>query len=428
MNDTTPRKSSARSLGRRATLKGAAAAVAGAALWPLIRTSPVGAAGVVRLGFPSSLTGPFSPWILSAKRAIDLVVEEINAAGGIKSLGGAKLEVLYADTQSDLSVHQREVEKMITVNKVSFLISGASALEMIASAISEKHRAVMIGFGTTDETTNRGYRYFFREIERASDSARGCLEFLAWMGTHGGKRFKNVGILHSDDAYGALTGRTWDAEVKKRPEWKLVERIAYSPKLVDATDHVSRLKGEDVEVLLQATALDAGIIVRRAMKTVDFNPQADLHSLGAPSVASFVQTLGRDADYVFYGSGFAPSMIAKMPKNVQDFNVRFNARYNLGIDHNATSAATIVGIYADAFERAKSTDTDKVRDAIEKTNLKIGDTPYILSDVTFDGAHNNLGATTKIHQAANREFRTVWPERFKVADAVWPAPRWKDRT
>ena len=428
MNDTTRGNLSAKSLGRRALLKGAGAAVPGAALGPLIKTSPVGAAGVVRLGFPSSLTGPFSPWILSAKRAIDLVVDEVNAAGGIKSLGGAKFEVLYADTQSDLSVHQREVEKMITVNKVRFLISGASALELVASAISEKHEAVMIGFGTTDETTNRGYKYYFREIERASDSARGCLEFLAWMATGGGKQFKNIGILHSDDAYGALSGRTWEAEVKKKPEWKLVERIAYSPKLVDATDHVSRLKGQDVEVLLQATALDAGIVVRRAMKTVNFNPQADLHSLGAPSVASFIQTLGRDADHVLYGSGFAPSMIAKMPKNVQDFNARFNTRYNLGIDHNATSAATIVGIYVDALERAKSSDTDKVRDAIEKTELKIGDTPYILSDVKFDAAHNNLGATTKIHQAENKAFRTVWPERFKIAEAVWPAPTWRDRT
>lgn len=428
MKNSSDGNSSAKSLERRAMLKGGAAAFVGASLWPLIKTSPLGAAGVVRLGFPSSLTGPFSPWILSAKRAIDLVVEEVNAAGGIKSLGGAKLEVLYADTQSDLSVHQREVEKMITVNKVPFLISGASALEMIGSAVSEKHNALMIGFGTTDETTNRGYKYFFREIERASDSARGCIEFLAHVGRQSGKRFKNVGILHSDDAYGALTGRTWEAEVKKKPEWTLVERIAYSPKLVDATDHVSRLMGQDVEVLLQATALDAGIVVRRAMKTVDFNPQADLHSLGAPSVTSFLQTLGRDGDHVLYGSGFAPSMIATMPKSVQDFSARFNKRYGLGVDHNASSAATIVGIYVDALERAKSTDPDKVRDAIEKTDLKIGDSPHILSDVKFDSAHNNLGATTKIHQAANREFRTVWPDRFKVADVVWPAPKWRDRT
>jgi branched-chain amino acid transport system substrate-binding protein len=63
---------------------------------------------VITLGFPSSLTGAFSPWILRAKQSIDLIVEEVNAAGGIKSLGGAKLEVLYSDTQSNLSIHQRE--------------------------------------------------------------------------------------------------------------------------------------------------------------------------------------------------------------------------------------------------------------------------------------------------------------------------------
>jgi branched-chain amino acid transport system substrate-binding protein len=161
---------------------------------------------------------------------------------------------------------------------------------------------------------------------------------------------------------------------------------------------------------------------------VDFNPQADIHSHGAASVSSFLEILGKDGDYVYYGSGFASSMIPKMPKNVQDYNARFRARYGNDLDHNAMLGATILGTYLDAFERSKSTEPDKVRDAIEKTDLKIGDLPYVLSDVKFDQAHNNVGTQTKIHQAMNKEFRTVWPERFRIAQAVWPAPKWRERT
>jgi branched-chain amino acid transport system substrate-binding protein len=413
---------------RRTLLKSGIAAAAGTVLSPLIKISPVGAADVVRLGFPSSLTGAFSPWILRAKQAIDLIVEEVNSAGGIKSLGGAKLEILYSDTQSNLSIHQREVEKMITVNKAMFLISGSSALEMVGSAVGEKHGAIMLGFGTTDETTNRGYKYFFRIVERASDNARGCVGFVWSMYKDAGKKFKNIGILHTDDAYGALTGRTYEEEVKKHPEWKLSERIAYSPKLVDATDHISRLKGQDTEVLLEATALDAGIVVRRAMKTVDFNPQADIHSHGAASVSSFLEILQKDADHVYYGSGFAPCMLPKMPKNNQDFNARFRNRYGNDLDHNAMLGATILGTYIDAFERAKSTDPDKVREVIEKTDLKTGDLPYVLSGVKFDSAHNNIGIETKVHQAKDKAWRTVWPERYRIVEAVWPAPKWKERS
>jgi branched-chain amino acid transport system substrate-binding protein len=428
MNDekTTSEATTART-GRRTFLKCGLTAAAGIALSPLVRTSRAGAAGVIRIGFPSSLTGPFSPWILRAKKAVDLITEEVNAAGGIKSMGGSKLEILYADTQSNLSVHQREVEKMITVNKAMFLISGASALEMVGSAVSEKHGAIMIGFGVSDELTSRGYKGYFRAVERASDNARGCVDFVWHMQKEAGKKFQRVAVLHSDDSYGALTGRVMEAEILKRPEWKLTERIAYSPKLVDATDHVSRLKGQEVEVLFEAAVLDAGIVVRRAMKTVDFNPQADIHSHGAASVPAFLETLGKDADYVYYGSGFASSMIPKLPKNIQDFNARFKQRYGDNLDHNAMLGTTILGIFIEGFERAKSAEPGKVREAIEKLDLKIGDSPYILSDVKFDSAHNNLGVGTRIHQARDKEFRTVWPDRFKIAEAVWPAPRWKER-
>lgn len=216
-------------INRRKFLKYGIASASGVLLSPLIKISPVGATGVVRIGFPTGYTGFAGVWMRHCKMAADLIVEEYNAAGGIKSLGGAKIEVLYADTKSDLSVHKSEVEKMINVNKAMLFFSGPSALSMVGSAVAEKYGAPMVCLATADALTERGLKYYFRIAIKASDNAK-CATGFAWhMYQNMGKKFKNVGVIHSDDAFGAAAGRTMDAEAKKHSEWNFVDRIAYSP-------------------------------------------------------------------------------------------------------------------------------------------------------------------------------------------------------
>ena len=83
---------------------------------------PAGAADkVVKVGNIEPLSGPSAAVGQQGKSARDMAVEEINAAGGIKSLGGAKLELIYADSESKPEKGVAEAERLINTEKVNVL-------------------------------------------------------------------------------------------------------------------------------------------------------------------------------------------------------------------------------------------------------------------------------------------------------------------
>ena len=85
-----------------------------AALGLVLAASPVLAADkAVKIGNVEPLSGPSASVGVQGKQAREMAVEEINAAGGIKSLGGAKLELIYADSKSDPTVGVTETERLI---------------------------------------------------------------------------------------------------------------------------------------------------------------------------------------------------------------------------------------------------------------------------------------------------------------------------
>lgn len=417
---------------RRTFLKKGAAVAAGAALSPLIRISPAGAASEIRIGCITGVTGFAGPWSRSMLQAANQIIDETNAAGGIKSMKGAKLRLLVADSKSDLKIQASETEKMINVNKIKlFFGASGSALDMVGSAITDKYGCITISICTADPLTERGLKYYFRQGVKASDNAKCAVSFAWHMYQDMGKKFKKVGVLHSDDAWGTSAGKGMEVEIAKHPEWDYAGRIAYPPaKLIDATDYINRAKGQGIEVLFQSSTPESGIIIQQAVKAVDYNPQANVHAHGAPYKKEYADSLGKDAEYVYCATMFVADMLKKYPKNVQDYCARYKTRYKgEDMDDNSASASSTMGTLIDAIERAGSDDPDKVREALLKTDLGVGSTPYIATTdgVKFDEAHHNIKAKTNMHQIRGGLLRCVWPETFRTEEPVWPVLHWRDR-
>ncbi|HUN45657.1 MAG TPA: ABC transporter substrate-binding protein, partial [Stellaceae bacterium] len=93
-------------------------AILGLALGIAGAAPPARAADDIRIGMVSPMSGPTAKFGQSEKNAVDLAVEEINAAGGIKALGGAKLVVSYGDSRGDGDTGATETERLITKEKV----------------------------------------------------------------------------------------------------------------------------------------------------------------------------------------------------------------------------------------------------------------------------------------------------------------------
>ncbi len=126
----------------------------------------------IRIGIVSPLTGPTAKFGQAQKNAMTMAAEDVNSAGGIKSLGGAKIKLFFGDTRGEADTGVTETERLITREKVHALIGAfQSGVGFPSSAVAEKHQVPWLTFGTFDKITERGFKYVFRA--HANDTHQG---------------------------------------------------------------------------------------------------------------------------------------------------------------------------------------------------------------------------------------------------------------
>src|SRR5271163_1509872 len=137
--------------------------LAAACLIPVLG-QPSAAEDVVRVGAPLPLTGPLSPEGTKQQQGYDLWAETANAAGGIKA-GAArlKIELVYADYQSNTPRAVQTAERLIVEDKVSFLFAPVgSGAAKATSSVSEKYEVPMLApSASSEQVFDQGYKYIF---------------------------------------------------------------------------------------------------------------------------------------------------------------------------------------------------------------------------------------------------------------------------
>src|SRR5258707_15368461 len=169
----------------------------------------------VKIGVIFPLSGNAASAGVHAKAAIETAVEIINTGNpglgnlpptnnaGLKGLGGAKIEVVFADNQGSPAVGQNQALRLITEEKVVAL-TGAyqSGVTLTASAIAEKYGIPFVnGESVAANLTPPGSKWFFRTTPVASDFAKIYFDFLKEMKAAGAKT-DVVAMVHDNTEYG----------------------------------------------------------------------------------------------------------------------------------------------------------------------------------------------------------------------------------
>src|ERR1700731_1823818 len=119
---------------------------------------------VIRFGAPLPLTGPLAPEGIKQQQGYDLWAEQANKAGGI-SVGGKKykVEIVYADYQSNTPRAVQTTEQMITQDNINFLFGAfGSGAAKAASTVSEKYKVPTIAAAaSSSQVYDQGYKYLF---------------------------------------------------------------------------------------------------------------------------------------------------------------------------------------------------------------------------------------------------------------------------
>lgn len=389
----------------------------------------------VKIGVIFPLSGNAASAGVHGKAAIETAVEIINTGGpglgnlpltnnaGLKGLGGAKVEVVFADNQGSPAVGQNQALRLITEEKV-VAITGAyqSGITLTASAIAEKYGIPFVnGESVAANLTERGFKWFFRVTPVASDFAKIYLEFLKDMKA-GGIKTDNVAIVHENTEYGTSVASVITS-VFKENGLAIALDIPYAANTTDVQSQVLQLKDKKPDVVIMVSYTSDAILYAKTMQALDYKPPMIIADNSGFSDPSFIKTAGKLAQGLFNRSSFAIGA-----KGTPTFLI--NEMYKKksgGDDLDDTAARQMQGLFvlAEAIDRAGSTEPAKIQAALKATDLKPDQLIMGYKGVKFDDKGQNVLAAGLVIQLQDGEnYTPVWPKQLAKTAPVLPYKGW----
>jgi branched-chain amino acid transport system substrate-binding protein len=403
---------------RREFLKGAVALGAATAAWPGLARA--GAVKEVNIGVLYPTSGSQARFGQMCVNATQMAVDDVNKAGGIKSLGGAKLNPIYADIQSDPGVTRNQAERlMATGNLTAATGSYVSTYTLVATEVGERYKIPYVTGSIANKITDRGFKFTFQVSPKATMFGEMQMEFASKLAGTG----KRVAVVFEDTDYGTSTSKGL-IDGAKKAGFEIVMSEPYTAKFTDATPLVNKIKAARPELLFPVSYITDALLLIRTMKQLNVN--AGIIAGGAGYlIPDFYKDLGKDAEYVFsVGSWNYDINCAEVPP----ISAAYQKRFGEFLMEHAGEAYVMIWVLADAIERATSTDPLKVRDALAKTNLTKGPGSVMPGcRVEFDDTGWNKWVHPVMTQWQKGELRTVYPASDARVKPAWPVPAWDKR-
>jgi branched-chain amino acid transport system substrate-binding protein len=373
----------------------------------------------VKLGYILPVTGPLAFEAQLSLNGLQLAVDEINAAGGIKALGGAKLTLLPGDTQQKVELGNSEAARLIDAG-VSVLIGPFSSLVAYSvRQVTEKNKTpFMLLAAVADNLTEGGLKYVFRVQPNGKAMATLTMTNLVELATASQTAVKRVAMMHEDGNFGTTMGNHVEAFGGKLG-YTVVQRIPYSLKSPDFTAELSKIKAARPDLLVISGYYgDSKIIAETASKL-----RIGVHALvglanAAYSNPKFIADNRELTEHLFDGNYWHNPQSPRAKAVFAAYEKRFNAT----LTSHGVQAYTVIHVVKDALERAGSADRDKLRDALARTNLS----DHILPQdaIKFDDAGENVNASPALLQVQQGKPLVVGPARFAEGKPVFPVPKW----
>jgi len=390
-------------------------------------TGPQAAEEVVRIGNIIPLSGPSASVGEQGRNAREMAVEEINAAGGIKSLGGAKLEMFYADSESKPEKGVSEAERMINTEKVH-LLTGCwnSAVTYPTTAVAERYGIpFVVPVSVADKITEQGFKTVFRIAAKDSWWTRDQFAFLKDIQEEVKTEIKTLAFVYENGDWGKGFAGQWRALAEKNG-YKIVLDEPYPSTTTDLSPVVQKIRRARPDALMLVSNAADAILLTNTLADYKVKLKAIIASGGGHADPSFLKATGSNARYLFDIVEWETDV---NKPGVKEINEKFKTRYGYNLAGEAVDAYIAMYVIKDALERAGSLDPVKIREALAKTNLRSGPAMIASYDaIEFDATGQNKHAALSIVQINDLgnglERITVWPKGARRAGytPVFPVP------
>ena len=369
----------------------------------------------IKIGAISPLTGALAYNGQQAQAGFRFAIAAINASGGIKSMGGAKLELVPADAESRPDVAAAQVDKLAEAGVACLIGSQSSALSLATTQAAAKFNLPQIvDIGTADQLVQRGLTNVFRFSTGTGKAVRDGVANLALLNDQAGKPCKTVAIVHEDGPFGSAMAKLL---TEKLPAlgFTIVETVSHPSPQRDFTNIVLRLKSAKPDLVMPSHYLNEFILFARTMRQQRFAPKA-IYSIfgGGASNPKFVRENVDAAQYVIdtnhYYDQRKPASQA-LASTVAE--AKLDNTYDIMV---AYGAMQLVGM---ALEAAKSADRAKLIETLSTQTF--GDTVMPYGPIKFvDG--DNTGSQLVNVQVRGEKIEVIFPKDFATQEPVFPMP------
>ena len=386
---------------------GAAGIVAGTAPFNIVRAQ----GAPLKVGVLLPRSGYQAGIGQDCQRGVDIT------AGILKDMGMPPLQLMNADTETNVEIARSRAEKLISEGAqllVGAFDSGQSTA--IAQVAEQKGIPYVINIAAAPPITEQGYKFVFRNFPTAGMILGGAFAAQKEIFAASSSVPKTAVFLHVNDTFGtAMKGGIGAVMPKFDMPYKIVETISYDPAARDLSVEISKAKATGADALIMVSRLNDAILLTRELVKQRWSPMAILSMGPGWYEDQYLKTLGKLSDGPL---SFVPWYDPNKPlsKQLEAALAKAHAGVNLNTNHVYTFEALLVA--ADAYKRAGSTDPKALADAIRTTNITNNTSPG--PGILFDAKGQN--SSLKISGIQNRggKLVTVAPKEAANAKAEWP--------
>jgi len=379
------------------------------------------------LGAAVSLTGKYSSNGVHTQNGYNLAVERINKMGGVE-VGGKKykFEIIYYDDESNSGRAAQLAERLIKQDGVKYMLGPySSGLTKAMAPVTEKYKIPMVeANGASRSLFTKGYKYLFAVLAPANLYLDVAIDLA--VEKNGGKPVK-VAMAFEQDAF-SQDVRLGILDAAKRTGSKIIIDDKLPKELNDMASTLAKVKATKPDVLVVSGHTKGALTAVRqiAEMKVDVPMLAMTHC----DAAKLSKQHGKDAEYALCASQWHKTLSYKdnFFGSGKKYDKDFKKEFGYAPPYQAAESSAALLVYKDAFERAQSFDTTKVRDALAATDMQT-----FYGNIKFAPGGQNVSKPMVLFQVicnkdgSSCENKVVAPTKWASAKLVHPVPSWSKR-
>jgi branched-chain amino acid transport system substrate-binding protein len=376
----------------------------------------------VKIAVIAPLSGPWARQGQLIKLGAEMAVAEVNAKGGIKSMGGAKMELVTIDAGDSAEKAKNAAQRLVAQDPdvVGGMGSWLSTFTLAVTEVTERAQIPWLTLSYSDTITNRGFKYVFQTSPTAgAQSTEALPTILALAKAATGSEPKTVGLIGDNTASPVSFLKPFREGGLKKYDIKTVMDETYTPPLSDATPLIQRVRSTHPDFLLYISSTISDL------------------KLGLEKLNEFHLGEGKIPVIGNGAANGAPEVLKNVSPNLLEGFIFIVANWGLKgqepiieafkkqtrepwMTQDSLAGYGHIWIFEEALEKVGKADRVKVADAIHNMTFSGPAAMAFPGAVKFEANGRRAGAPLVIVQWQHGAPVSVYPTDRALAKAKWP--------